>query len=243
VAVGLSATIPGRAQSPNLKDRLIAGSADTIHDVQGIAIGMTCDEAIARAQQIHAPNYGPGNPSHVIGGVTLDGHRLEYHSFKYAVPLRMLRSRVLDQADFSCLAEGGSGVVFEVHRQIQFARGEAAPAIASLRGVFQEKYGVPGIEYSPFVLTTLFNRKGLVTEKEGSCVGFSNGHLYEAAFTEFNADKCSYELDFTANESRDHPGSITSIDIFIRDHLRLENALRDSEQHRLETTPVIVPKL
>jgi hypothetical protein len=238
--VGLVFSSTGYAQSP--KAKLVPGSADVIHDISGIAIGMSCQDAVAVATPM---SNVPGKLSYQsnLGGARVDNVLVNYKYTNYEIPPRIIQFRKMDDIQFKCIEDGGNREVFELSRVINYLPGVvAAPSIESLYGLFQEKYGVPTVQFSPNVLATLFNRRGVIHSKDTSCVTFENGHLY-TAFGVMNADKCSYALTFNAIEARQPPGSIAQIDIEIQDRLRLENSLRAMAKQRNDSTPVAAPKL
>jgi hypothetical protein len=234
------------AQQPKTSARLVPGSADVIHDVMGIAIGMACDEAVAVAARISAVQPAPGRSLYSwqkqTGTARLDGVRIEYPYTRYNVPLKLVRgSIVFDHANFHCLEDGGRREVFDLSRQINFTNGtETPPSIASLRALFQEKYGVPSATFDPLAFATMFNRRGVIQSTAKSCVAYENGHLYHNAFLPFDADKCSYALTFTAGQQAN---IVTGIEINVHDYLRLENGVRAIVANRLQSTPVATPKL
>ena len=242
------------AQDPaSTKARLIPGDADVIHDILGIQIGMPCREAAARGIQLsHVPifngvliNYEQRDTGK-IDGRTVD---YTYHSYEfvYAHIVANNTDTTYDTVKFSCIETENESQVFQISRNINYQSNYiwkilTPPSIASVYQMFQEKYGVPTVAYSPLVLTALFNRKGAITTKENGCISYMNGGIYPNSL-EFNADKCSYQLVFHVTEARDRPGATDFIEISIRDHLRLELAIRENEKHRLETAPAAVPKL
>jgi hypothetical protein len=231
-------------QEPPSTGRLIPGSADVLHDVLGIAIGMPCDQAIAKARGISADasKYWRQNLA-ADGTVRLDGNRidLEYKYLSYEVQPRVINSIAKDFVSLKCLKDGG---VFEIARRIAFEpKLEQAPSIAALRGMFQEKYGVPTSEFSPFLFATMFNRHGVIQGRTDACGPYGNGSFILKDFYVIDSNKCSYALTFQAIEGRGTPGSIVQIDIVIRDYLRVENAVRALVKQRLEMTPVAAPKL
>jgi hypothetical protein len=240
VAVCLVFSSTGYAQSP--KAKLVPGSADVIHDISGIAIGMSCQDAAAAAMPL---SNIPGKLNYQLSGqsVRMDNALVNYKYTLYEVPPRIIQFRKMDDIQFKCIEDGGNREVFELSRVINYLPGVvAAPPIESLYGLFQEKYGVPTVQFSPNVFATLFNRRGVIRTKDTSCVTFENGHLY-TAYGPFNADKCSYALTFNALEARQPPGTIAEIDILIQDRLRLENILRAMAKQRIESTPVAAPRL
>jgi hypothetical protein len=240
----ISSTTISNAQSYP-KAKLVPGSADVIHDVLGIEIGMTCPEAIAKGKQISAfpgQNLNMANEGHA--DVRLDGQLYHYGVYGYEVPIKVVDGS--DVAYFRCLEDGTPGEVYEVTRQINYQqKPETAPPIAALRQIFQEKYGVPTVEFNPFTFAILFNKKGPITNpnQDASCVTFQNGSLYDGVFGAFNAGKCSYALTFVGYESRKYPGKVDYIKIVIHDYLRLENDIRAMEKRRLENAHVALPKL
>ena len=244
-AAFLVLSLPSLAQESKPAAKLVPGSADVIHDVSGIAIGMKCQDAIEVATKIAAPGF-KYNFAKSRGGATLDGRRIEYDYSKYRLPIRVInKTFAVDNLEFSCVDGAEGGEVFELTRKMVFMpKFEAGPSVASLPQLFEEKYGVPTLKINNLIMATMFNKKGVV-QREGdySCIKVENGHLYERSFLEFDANKCSYALTFSATEARDPPGSVSEISIFIRDYLRLENGVRAMEKKRLETTPVAAPKL
>jgi hypothetical protein len=233
------------AQQPKTNARLVPGSADVIHDVMGIAIGMACDEALAVAARISAMPTGPGRFPYgwqkQTGVARLDGVRIEYPYTRYNVTLKLARNMGVDLAGFSCLEDGDRREVFDLLRRINFESGtETPPSIGSLRALFQEKYGVPSATFDPLSFATIFNRRGMIQSTAKSCVSYENGHLYHNAFLPFDADKCSYALTFTAGQ---RANVVTGIEINVHDYLRLENGVRAIVANRLQSTPVATPKL
>jgi hypothetical protein len=239
-----------RAQEPYPKPALIPGSADAIHDVLGIAIGMTCDEAVAKGAKIsaQAEEYKVRHGS-LLGAANIDGHRVFYKSMNYQILARTVKSTIADQIDFKCVGDMTGGEIagaeiFEVSRRLKFIKGvEVSPSVAALRGLFQEKYGVPTVEFGPLVLAIMFNKAGVIQGKSDACGVYRGNNYYLKDYADVDSKKCSYALTFTATEARDQPGTVTEINILIRDYLRLENSVRAVEKHRIETTPVASPKL
>jgi hypothetical protein len=232
-----------RASDAGHKEWLIPGSADTIHEFSGIAIGMPCDEAIAKANQIS--QNGPLGQSFLRGELrtTLDGLKVDVSWMIYEVHLNSPKSQLQDRIVFSCAEDGAGRPVFDLLREMALGgEGTNPPAIASVDQIFEEKFGVPTVEYDPYNLEILFNNKGPITTKVNGCGEYYGGQFGDAIL-EFHPDKCTYSLVFTATPNRERPGTATWLKIHIFDHLRLENATRTLEKHKLETTPVAAPKL
>jgi len=245
VAVSLLVS-EGRTQEPTFKPALVPGSADIIHNAGGIAIGMACQDALNIVNKT-AYNHALSNGIRNGGGVARDGkykNAVEYSGKLYEFFPRYGSSASYDVIDFKCLDDGGNREIFEVTRTIRFeGRGEIGPSVSTLRALFQEKYGVPSVEFSPTIFATMFNRKGLIEGKNKNCGPFQNNQLYLRDFDSIDPDQCSYALTFTANVLPEHPGNATWIKIVIRDYLRLQNAVLDIDRKNKERATVNVPKL
>ena len=244
-AVMLVCSTTSYAQQPTPDPRLIPGDADVIHDVSGIAIGMTCDEAVVKganvSPQAKAKKVRNGSRFAILN---IDGRKIPYTYPIHEVIARQVNYTIADDIHFNCVGDVAGGEVFEISRQIKFIRGlEVSPPVASLLGLFQEKYGVPTAVYGPLALATMFNRTGVIQGKSDACAIYRGGNLYLKDYGDVDSKQCSYALTFTAIAARDQPGSVSEMTILIRDYLRLENGVRTVEKRRMETTPVAVPKL
>jgi hypothetical protein len=242
-AASIATSICHADEPASPKAHLIQGDSDTIHDVLGIQIGMYCADAINLSKTFSiAKNTGSTYPwlsfGEFGGQGRLDKADVRYSYKKYQV--------VINTMTFACLDDGGSREVFSIHRQIEYMDPTVAPAIASLIGLFQQKYGVPSVKYSNTLFATMFNGNGVLTSLDNDCGKYQNGHFYasaDPAFVNFDSNKCSYTLTFEATEARRPPGSISFLAIDINDYLRLTNTARLMEKHRLDTTKAALPKL
>lgn len=240
----LVVSFAAHAQHPTPRVSLVPGGSDTIHDISGVAIGMACQEALAVAAKVSADK---GRYSNVKRQSTMrakgDRAGTDYQFTIYDVPLNLYQGSIsTDNLKFSCL-EMGNRPVFEVTRQMRFGAYNVgnAPPMASIRALFQEKYGVPTVEFTPYSFATMFNRKGPVTDKN-SCGPYQNNNLYLRGFEQSDSDTCSYALTFAAQPERGKPDTVEYINIVIRDFIRLQNAVREGDKTKTQNTPVVMPK-
>jgi len=234
---------------------LIPGSADVIHDILGIAIGMSCDQGIVLSKNVSTTNRSAENNKIIRfvgsrGEIKINKSKTAYSFTKYEVilhaDLTYGRGGTQDVLDFYCLEDGGRRPIFAIKRHIRFLDPKTAPTLETLVGIFQEKYGNFSVKFSPRLMAIMFDRSGLIESQQNDCANYQNGNLYtrkDEGFADADDNNCSYIMIFHASEAREPPGATSNLDIEITDFLRLENAVRSVEAHRLETTPVDKPKL